>query len=87
MTVSKGAIRHKKELHKQVTTRSLPMNLLPINRGSHENEVRAQQVFYQREGDGSSFINHHEFSLAQFHGISRVYVLQGAKQHFTEGNR
>lgn len=49
---------------------------LPIDGGSHEHQVRAQQVLHQGQRNGSSLVDHHELGLAQLHGISGVDVLQ-----------
>ena len=53
----------------------------PIDGGCHENKVGAQKTLHQGKGDGSSFINHNELSLAQFHSICRMYVLREGKMY------
>ena len=41
----------------------------------------AEGLVHQGKEDGSSFINHNELSLAQFHSICRMYVLQEGKMY------
>lgn len=52
---------------------------LPVDGGRHENKVGAQEALHQGQRDGSRFINHDKFGLAQFHGIRRMYILQEGK--------
>lgn len=58
-----------------VGTLTTPQRVLPIDGRCHENQIRAQKAFHQGKRDGSSFINHNKFSLAQFHSICRMYIL------------
>lgn len=58
-----------------VGTLTTPQRVLPIDGRCHENQVGAQKAFHQGKRDGGSFINHHKFSLAQFHSICRMYIL------------
>ena len=51
----------------------------PVDGGCHEHKVGAQKALHQGEGDGSSFIDHNKFSLAQFHSICRMYILPERK--------
>lgn len=48
----------------------------PIDGGGHEGIAWTDERLHLGQRDGSSLINHHQLSMAQFAGITWLYVLR-----------